>query len=199
MNGYKTFKAQKSAVREHLAAGGYVMKILDAKEEVFQNDKGTFRKLTISYDVNDGPSKDFFKNDYTSQTGEDKKWHGVFRLSVPEDNDDERASWKKRGFEDAMYAIEASNTGFHWDWDETKLKGKLVGALYRNREWEMDGRTGWTTECCKFVPVEDIKGNKFRMPKDKPLDDSKTANNTASNNKSTMTDLTDVNEDELPF
>ena len=46
----------------------------------------------------------------------------------------------------------------------------MVGVLFRNREWEMsDGRSGWSTECCTFVSVEDVRTGNFKQPKDKPL------------------------------
>ncbi len=75
-----------------------------------------------------------------------------------------------------MFAFEDSNDGFHWDWDEKKLKGLTVGALFRNKEWEYNGQTGWTTECCELIPAQDVRDNSFRMPKDKPL--KKQANQT---------------------
>ena len=71
----------------------------------------------------------------------------------------------------------------------------MVGVLFRNFEWEMDdGRSGWSTECCTFVSVEDVRTGNFRQPKDKPLR-NKTANNATESN---FADLNDV-ESGLPF
>lgn len=102
-----------------------------------------------------------------------------------------RTGWTKRAFGNAVWSIEASNPGYHWDWDETKLKGKLVGVLFRNREWEMNGNTGWTTECCALTDVDDIRQGKYRQPKDKPLKVTSAAENS----------FAQINEDsgELPF
>jgi len=36
----------------------------------------------------------------------------------------------------------------------------------------MNGRTGWTTECCALTSADNIREGKFKMPKDKPLDGS---------------------------
>lgn len=173
MEGYNGYKAEKSAARELLPAGGYAAKILDAKEQKY--DWG--RVLLISFDIIEGDFKDFFKADYNGQTGEDKKWRGVMRLNVPKDDGSEKDDWTKRSFGNAMWAIEDSNSGFKWDWDETKLKGKLVGVLFRNREWEMytdqGYKTGWTTECSNLSSIEDIRNGKFKVPKDKPLSGKK--------------------------
>jgi hypothetical protein len=79
-----------------------------------------------------------------------------------------------------MYSIENSNPGYHWDWDEKGLKGKKLGVLFRNKEWEMNGRTGWTTEAAGSCTVEDIRENTFRLPKDKPLKDRPVENQTDS-------------------
>jgi hypothetical protein len=91
-----------------------------------------------------------------------------------------------------LACIKESNSGYHWDWDEAKLKGKMVGVLFRNFEWEMNDNTGWSTECCTFTTVDDIRQGKFKMPKDKPLKNKPaTTTNTA--------DFTEITDDDLPF
>ena len=69
-----------------------------------------------------------------------------------------------------------------------------MGVLFRNFEWAMDdGRSGWSTECCTFVSVEDVRTGNFKQPKDKPLR-NKAANNIPASNFSALDD-----EAELPF
>lgn len=166
MKPFNGFESKKSAgAREPLPAGGYVAKILDCEE--IQYDWGSV--LKISFDILEGEYTDFFKKDYKDQDRKDKKWRGTFRLDVPKDDGSERDGWTKRTFGNSIWSIEASNPGYHWDWDETKFKGKIVGVLFRNKEWEMNGNTGWTTECCALTSVDDIRQGKFRQPKDKPL------------------------------
>ena len=188
MKKFNGYKAEKSGGREPIPAGGYVAKILDAKEVDY--DWGSV--LLISFDVVEGPHKDFFKRDYNNQGQEDKKWRGTYRLSVPKDDGSEKDGWTKRTFGTAMWAVEDSNHGFTWAWEEAALKGKVVGVLFRNREWEYNDKTGWTTECCAFASVEDIRNEKFKMPKDKPLADKKT-----TGGFTLIKDNTD--EDDLPF
>ena len=69
----------------------------------------------------------------------------------------------------------------------------MVGVLFRDREWEIDGKTGMTTEACTFVSVDDVRTNNFKMPKPKML--NKTANNAAESNFSALDDV----ESGLPF
>ena len=172
MKAFNGFEAKKSASREVVPAGGYVGKILNAEEITYSWGS----VLLISFDITEGKYKDFFARDYKAQDREDKKWRGTLRLNVPKDDNTEQDGWTKRTFGNAMWAINESNPGYSWDWNETGLKGKSVGFLFRNREWEMNGNTGWTTECCALASVEDVRNGAFKMPKDKPL---KAAANTA--------------------
>lgn len=162
-NGYKPQK--QGGAREILPAGGYVAKILNAEEKRYTWGD----MLLISFDIAEGEHTGFFSKDYQENSNEDKKWRGTYRLPIPKDDGSERDGWTKNTFGGAMWAIEESNSGYAWNWDEKTLKGKTVGVLFRNKEWEMNGNTGWTTECCKLESADDIRNGKFRMPKDKPL------------------------------
>lgn len=166
MKAYAGYKAEKPVgAKENLPVGAYIAKILEAKE--IEYSWGNV--LLISFDIVEGEHKDFFKNDYSAQTGEDKKWRGVYRLNEPKDDGTEQDGWTKNTFNGAMYAFEASNSGYHWNWDEKTLKGKSVGVLFRNFEWDVNGKTGWSTECGMLLPVEDARNGKFKPMKDRPL------------------------------
>lgn len=151
--------------RETLPAGGYVCQIMSAKVE----DADWGSTLVIAHDVCEGDSVGFFKRDYEQNDRENKKWRGIFRLKLPKEDGTEQDAWKKRALGNTIWAIEQSNPGFAWDWDEKKLKGKKIGLIYRNREWSYDGRTGWTTEAGAAESVENIQTGRFRPLKDKAL------------------------------
>lgn len=170
MKPYNGFTAEPNKTATPLPAGGYVAKIIKAEEVTY--DWGS--RLNIYFDISEGEHKGHFKSSFDAQTGEDKKWKGVYRQSVPKDDGSEKDGWSKRSFGNMIWAIENSNPGFHWDWDETKLKGKTIGVLFRNKEWEYNGRTGWTTECCSVTDVESIRSGGFSIPKDKPLANTST-------------------------
>ena len=88
--------------------------------------------------------------------------------------------------------MQESNPGYVWNWDENTLKGKKYGALFRNKEWEMDGNTGWTTEAGGAVTAEDIRTGNFKPLKDKPLKDKPTQQQAAASAPA-------EDEDDLPF
>ena len=186
---YSGAKAERRTSREPLPAGGYVAKILAAQVQNY--DFGDM--LALSFDISEGQFKDFFKKDYAANQNGDKKWRGVFRVSIPKDDGSEKDAWSKAAFND-MIAVFEADSGFHWDWDETKLKGRTVGVLFRDKEWEWDGRTGWTTECCALTTAAEIRNGDFKMPKKKPLKKAEAAP-AASSGFSALTD----DDGTLPF
>lgn len=186
MKPFTGYEAKRST-REQIPVGGYIVKILDAEEVHYTWG----RVLMLRFDIAEGDYQDYFKKEYKDQTREDKKWQGVYRLYVPKEDGSQEDGWTKNTFNGVMFAFEDSNLGFHWDWDETKLKGLTVGALFRNEEWEYDGRTGWKTKCCSLIPVEDVRQKRYNMPKDKPLPPAKKPASTA--------DFEEITDDDLPF
>lgn len=185
---WDTVQAVGEAVK--LPVDGYVCKIMDAKEMTYNGTSGEFSRLEVSFDIAEGEYKGFFANDYRAQQQEDKKWKGVLRLYIPKDDGSEMDEWTKRRLKSLTESAEDSNSGFHWEWDESKLKDKLVGIVFRNEEWDFNGKTGWKAQAFKAVSVSAVRDGKFSIPKEKPL-----ANSNASSN--TFTEVED-NED-LPF
>lgn len=183
MKRYSGATAEKIATREQLPIGGYEVKIISIKEEVY--DWGT--RLAIAFDIVEGDYKGFYQKDFDNQTGEDKKWRGVYRIYEPKDDGSEKDAWTKRTFNNFIYCLEDSNPGYHLDWaplekgDFSQLKGKLLGMLFRSEEWEMNNngeyRTGWSTRPFAVLSTGDIKDGNFKMPKDKPLKEKASAAN----------------------
>lgn len=171
MKAFNGYHAEKSVSREQLPVGGYVVKILNAEEKKY--DWGSV--LEIFFDIAEGQYTEFFKKDFDAQQGEDRRWRGKYRLNIPKDDGSEKDGWTKRTFNNAMYCIEDGNPDYHWNWDESTLKGKTVGMLFRSEEWEYNGNTGWSTRACAMACVGDIRDGKFKMPKDKPLKNKQTA------------------------
>lgn len=177
MKAFNGLEIKKSvSTSEPLPAGGYVAKILNAKVEEYSWGE----VLVISFDIAEGEYKDFFSKQYKENTREDKKWKGNFRLTVPQESNQYFDS-QKRTFGNAIWAIEESNPGYHWDWNEAALKGKMVGVLFRDREWEIEGRTGMTTEAWNFLSVDDARTKNFKIPKPKMLNNAASQAATASN------------------
>ena len=192
MKPFNFEKKRSASTKETLHVGGYVCQIQGARIENYSNG---FSSLILAIDVIEGDYKGIWKRDYDNNTNEDKKWRGTFRVNIPSDDGSEQDAWAKRRFGGVVWAIEESNPGYTWDWDEKKLKGKKIGIIYRNREWEMNGNTGWTTEAGGADSVENIREGKFKPLKDRPLKNKSTVS--AAN---TATDYEDVSDpDSLPF
>ena len=193
-NNYDT--TQTISARAQLPVGAYICQIFKAEEKVYTSPKGEWHKLEVSFDISEGEHKDFYANDYRSQSGEDKKWKGVLRMNIPTDDGSEADGWAKRSFKTNILAIEESNNGYHWDWNEAQLKGKTVGIVFRSEEWEYNGKRGWRTAPFKMVPAADVKSGNIKIPDPKPL------NGKAASQASTAADLSDfveVASADLPF
>ena len=150
-----------------LPAGCYVAQILGARVESGQYGD----TMLMQVDIIEGEYLGYYRKQYESQQGSNfgQKYKGVYRLRVPADDGTERDQWAKNAFGGAMWAIEQSNPGYHWDWNEKALKGKNIGLLFRNEEWAMNGNTGWRTACGALESVEAVRSGKFKPLKDKPL------------------------------
>ena len=176
-----------------LPKGGYVCKILNAEVK----DYSWGQSLHISIDIIEGEYKDFYAADYRAQRAEDKKWKGVLRLSVPTDDGTEKDDLTKRIFKGNIEAVEDSNSGYHWDWDEKKLKGKTVGCIFRNEEWQMDGRSGWKAQPFKFIDAAKIRSGDFKIPDDKAKNGGSSAAPAVSSDMSYFEEV--PSNSDLPF
>ena len=191
LNGYE--QAQAYTNPDRLPVGGYVLKILNVAYQ--SNDWGDV--IILSFDIAEGEFKGFFENNYKAQTGEDKKWKGAYRLMVPADDGSEKDEWKMRRFKTVITNIEESNPGYHWNWDEQTLKGKIIGALFNNKEYEYNGRHGFFTNYHSLIAVERIRSGKFEIPADTLIRKDSPQHPTASGDG--FMNIPDGLDDELPF
>lgn len=183
--------------RERLPVGGYVLKILGVEYQ--EKERGN--SIILSFDIVEGEHKDFFAANYRAQTGEDKKWKGTYRLREPKDDGSQKDEWTMRRFKTTVEAFEESNPGFHFDWDEQKFKGKLIGALFNNKEYDINGRRGFYTNCHSLVTVDKIRSGKFTVPSDKLLKDrpGRTHSTGGSQDSDGFMSIPDGADEALPF
>lgn len=153
-SGYK--KGTPTKEWEKLPPGGYVLEILDAEEVHYSWGDA----LKLSFDIAEGERKDFYKQNYLAQQ-ETKKWKGTRSLTIPADDADDG---KKDYFANQMACIEASNPGFVFDFDENALKGKLVGAVFGEKEYAFNGKHGFFVTCRGFRTADAIREGKFQVP-----------------------------------
>lgn len=183
---------KRNEYSEALPAGGYVIKILHVEEKQTQN--GT-SYLEFSIDIAEGDYSGFYRKAYAADDRPDKKWRGEYKLWIPDESGQYFESSKKR-FGNAIACIEESNPGFHWDWDEKKLKDKIVGGLFREEEYEKDGESRWVTKCFSLIPAEDVRSGNYREPKPKELKNKPVSPNPLDSGF--IAEIKDL-EDDLPF
>ena len=189
IKGYENAKV--IAAREQLPKGGYILKVLDVKEE--KTDRAHY--LKISFDINDGEYIDFYKRDYQNQQCEDKYWKGFINVFIPKEGDTYYENNLSR-FKTIISDFEESNNNFHWDWDETKLKGKVIGGVFGVEiKAKEDGSTYSYTLCRYLTSVENIQQGKFKMPADKYKNGASPTSATKPEDNFTI----DTDEDNLPF
>ena len=195
------FKAQKASGASNVPAGGYVGKIISAKiAEYSWGDR-----LEIAFDITDGEYAGFFDKQFKANTANDKKWKGVLRYWLPKEDGSENDEWTKRSLKGMVTSFERSNPGYNFDWNEKSLSGKLVGVLYRNEEWEYEGKTGWTPRPFRAISVDSVRQGDFTFPKDKPLKKKQQAQiadsyySIPSYPDASSYQTMDSNDEELPF
>ena len=126
------------------------------------------QSLIIRLEVIEGEYKDYFTKRYQHQAGGqyEVKYKGDFRLRIP--HPQSSSQWPdsdKKRFNDAIYRIEKSNPDYHWDGDETRLKGLKVGinmqkGTYNDNEYTTIGRLEIIDDIRKGL----IKAMKPRKP-----------------------------------
>lgn len=152
---------------ETLPAGAYVCEIKQVVEKPNRNNGGSH--LEVNFEVAEGEYKDFFSKDYRSQDREDKFWRGIINQNVPNESADNYEN-QKRFFRSFTNAVEASNPGYHWDWNENGLKGKKIGVVFGEREKQSQKGTIYTiTNADKIISVEDVRSGNFKIPEKKCL------------------------------
>ena len=173
-----------------LPKDGYVCKILNA--QVKDGSKGQY--LQIAYDIAEGQYKDYFKGLYDAKKDENKKWSTYFFVNLPKDDGSEKDGWTKRLFKTFTNALEDSNEGYHFDWDETKFKNKLIGGLFHYEEYQRnDGKVGRSTKMRNACSVEKIRSGNFNLPEDKLLATP------AANTSADFMNIPDGITEEIPF
>lgn len=154
-----------------LPKGSYICKIMDARENISPSG---WQHLAISLEITEGDYANYYMNRWNNDTRVDKKWGCVLNVGIPQDDGSEQDGWTKRRFKTIIEAIEDSNAGYHWDWNEKALKGKTVGGLFRMEQYlGNDGNVHETVRVASLCSVEKVNAGTYKIPKDKLLDPDK--------------------------
>lgn len=171
------FESKKDTPVSVLPAGVYIGKVLGAKVESQTIGGKTVDRLVLQLDVTEGEHKDHYVKQYEAASGGQypAKFKGVLRLTIPKPGD-QYEDMNKRFLQNAAWALEESNKGYHWDWDESKLKGLAVGFAVRDADALIDDDQGVRmisyTEICRLESIPEIKAGKVQTPKRRGLKDA---------------------------
>lgn len=148
---------------ETLELGGHACIIRNADIYTGQTGNQSLR-VQVDIDITDKQAN-FFQKQFDNDTRSDKKWsNGATKYySLKEEN---------LGMLKAFTtAVENSNTGFKFDMDETKLKGKKIVGVFGWEEYEkQDGTVGVATKLTQIRSLDKL--NEIKIPKVKKLDGS---------------------------
>ena len=148
---------------KRLAPNGYIVKILKVEDHL---DK---EYLKIYFDIVKGDDKGYFKKQYDGDTRKERKWPnaGTFIRSYK----DSAASMFK-GF---INAIEKSNKGYQWNFDEKTLVNKVVGLIIADEQYQnQKGQVRVRNYVAAVRSVETIEKGEYEIPALKELTTTKT-------------------------
>lgn len=173
----------------------YVCEIKGAKEVDYTTDNGyRVHRVDIALDVCEGEYEGFYQKKFDDSQDEDKKWKGVVKLNIPKFDGTEKDNWTVKSFNTQFVAIEDSNPGYTWNNVLDSLKGKKIGLVLRDKEWEFNGNRGFYSEPYKLISVSNARAQKFRKPNTKYLSSDSTGDVASG-----FTPISNAVDEELPF
>lgn len=99
-------------------------------------------------------------------------------------------------FKGFITAVEKTNPGYTWDWDEKKLIGKNVIAVFGEEEYMKDGQVKVAIKLVEFRSLEAYQKGLIKVPELKKLPESEKPAIEANDAAQTLLTIAD---DELPF
>ena len=191
-SGYAEAKENaKFSGNAKLPKGAYVCKILGVKETPRDEDKSGY--LTVQFDIAEGEYKDFYQTQYKENTREDKIYKGKTTVYIPKDDGSEKDGWTKNSFAKWTNALEESNEGYTWDWDERKWKDKKIGLVFGETGTRLNNKDIVYTEVRYPVATKDVPNVKVDSIK------FKTKNHYGENAPDDFMSIPDGIDEELPF
>ena len=153
---------QESTSFKRLTPNGYICKILNVE------DRPEKEYLKIYFDIVKGDDKGYFKKQYDGDKRKERKWPnaGTFIRSYK----DSAASMFK-GFTNA---IEKSNKGYQWNFDEKTLVNKVVGLIIADEQYQnQKGQVRVRNYVAAVRSVETIEKGEYEIPALKELTTTK--------------------------
>ncbi|MEG2229971.1 MAG: hypothetical protein RRY22_04265, partial [Bacilli bacterium] len=181
---------------ETLKLGGHEVVIKSA--EVYIGQTGN-KSLKVCVDIaGNDIQKGFYQKQYNDNNNSDKKWaNGSTKYVTIKDEEKCVAIFK--GF---ITAVENSNAGYKWNFEENTLVGKKICGVYGLEEYyNQNGDIGAATKLKDFRSLDklaDIKIPKVKLIDGTYIEYEEYLNRKKSYNNETITANNDIIDD-LPF
>lgn len=143
------------------------------------NEAGEFKRLPAGIygvkitNVVDVPEKEYLEIYCDITKGEYANYFKTLVDNGLRDSSKEIRSYKTNAlpfFKAFITAVEKTNPGYHWDWDEKKLIGKNVIAVFGEEEYEdKEGNIKIRTVVTEFRSLEAFQQGKIKVPELKKL------------------------------
>jgi hypothetical protein len=146
--GYDQAQAQQFSGGDRLAAGPYVLGIVKAEEATSKSGRPM---IVFSLDIADGPNKNYYK-----QLGERLQKDCYLKHRRVTDGD------QVNYFKGDIKAIEESNPGYTFNFDERTLTRKLVGANLREEEYASGGDIKTSLKIAFLCPAQYVRDGKIK-------------------------------------
>lgn len=170
------------------------------KEYELINEAGEYRRLpagiygAVITNVVDVPDKEYLEVYCDIAKGEYKDYFKTLVANGLKDTSRSIRSYKTNAlpfFKAFITAVEKTNPNYHWDWDEKKLIGKNVIAVFGEEEYlDNEGNVKVGTKVVEFRSLEAFKEGKIKVPELKKLPEQ------VSESK---VETVLLDDDELPF
>jgi hypothetical protein len=187
INNWEDINKDEVVEFDSIPAGPQICKILKV-QDVEQKEY-----LKIEFDIKDGNYKDFFKQQFDRDTRNEKEWPNSGILYK---------SYKKtaeRFFAAFITAVEKSNDGFHWNWDEQSLVGKTFVANFREEEYVGDGEIKSSMKCHETRSTQALRDDKIKIFELKSLTEKQLADAGLYEEAAKTNMKLQDEDDDLPF
>lgn len=170
------------------------------------NEAGEFKNLpagiygVVITKVVDVPEKEYLEINCDITKGEYANYFKALVDNGLKDTSRTIRSYKMNAlpfFKAFITAVEKTNPGYHWDWNEQGLVGKKVIAVFGEEEYlASDGTVKTVTRVQEFRSLEAFQQGKIKVPELKKLPESELPKPVESS-ESPVESIVDLND--LPF
>lgn len=200
-NGYEEIEIYDEN-KVTLVPGGYICickgaKVIEGTKP--HSDGNVYSSIKLALDIYEGDLKNYYTNRFADDKAKDPNalWKGSMFVNIPEDNYQSELNREyKKKFKLFINAIQLSNEGFIWNWQEKELIDRLFGGIfgYKSFQDQISGETRKYVQCKYAVSTTRIKSGNFKIPY---FDESLIQNNNNTNGVSDFEAIT--NSEVVPF